>query len=77
MGNQKSNITVLEDEKNSASLLGDFSFYSKNCHPRAEPEQAVLQCSGQFQYSPLGACGPRLVDNKAEFLTYIFEASDV
>lgn len=48
MGNQKSNISVLEDEKDYVCFLGGFTFYSKNCCPCAETEQAVLQCSGQF-----------------------------
>lgn len=48
VGNQKSNISVLEDEKDYVCLLGGLAFYSKNCCHCAETEQAVLQCSGQF-----------------------------
>lgn len=46
VGNQKPNISALENEEKYLSW--GVTFYSESCWPCTDTEQAVLQRSGQF-----------------------------
>lgn len=78
MGNQKSNISVLEDEKNYVCLSGwrgglNLLFKELPLLSRSRTGRSVV-----LWVILLGACGPSRLEHKAESLSYghIFNASD-